>query len=151
MAAKGLVVITGIREIDRRLKRLEPAVQKKILRKAIRSGLKLVAEEVKARAPVDKGALRKGIKVRACRRRKRGAIELEVRIAATDETKRTSKKSGKTVFYPAIVEYGRNDKLSGSVPPNPFMRQAFEARGEAARQVTLAALLRGVEQESSRK
>lgn len=146
MAASQFLVITGVRAIDRRLRRLAPAVQKKIVRKAMRDGLKIVAAEVKSQAPVDTGTTRSNVKVRAVKRRRRGSIELEVRIAATDETKRTSATTGKTVFYPAVVEYGHE-----GVPPDPFMRGAFEARGEEARQVTLGALLRGVEQEASRR
>ena len=41
MAKSGLVVITGDKEIDRRLKSLLPRIQKKVLRSAMRKGMKL--------------------------------------------------------------------------------------------------------------
>lgn len=143
-AGRQLVVVTGIKEIDRRLRKLQPARQKAALRSAMRSGLKIVASATKAEAPVWTGTMKKNIKVRAAGKRRRGTIELEVRVASNDETKRTTKK-GQTVFYPAVVEYGKK-----GTPPNPFMRRAFEATGERARKTTLAALRANVEREAAK-
>ncbi len=143
---RGSVVITGIREIDRRLRSLEPRLQKRVLRQAMRKGLKILAAEVKAQAPVDTGMTRSKVQVRAVKSRRRGSIELEVRIAAVDELKKTSAKSGQQVFYPAIIEYGRD-----GVPPDPFVRRAFESKGGAARQVTIESLKAGIEAEIAKK
>lgn len=146
MPAGKLVVITGIKELDKRLKTLEPRVQKKVLRQAMRAGLKILAAEVKAQVPVDTGATKSQVKVRAVKRRKRGTIELEVQIVATDQLKRTSSKTGQTVFYPAIVEYG-----SPGRPANPFMHRAYAAAGESARQETMVRLRAGIEREAQAK
>lgn len=135
------VVITGIRRIDKKLKLLPLKVQKKVVRQSMRKGMKIVLSEVKSEAPVDSGVLKSNLALRARKRKKRGTIELEVRIKANDETKKTS-KAGKTVFYPAIVEYGH-----GNAPPNPFMRRAYTQSGRAARDETLQALLDGVNRE----
>jgi HK97 gp10 family phage protein len=128
------MVITGIRNIDRKLKRLEPRLGKKILRQALRAGLKIIQAEVKAQVPVKTGATRKAVQVRAVKRRKRGGIELECRIAASSELKRES-TTGKTVFYPAIVQYGRK-----GVPPDPFMTRAYQAKGEVAKQTIISVM-----------
>jgi hypothetical protein len=133
------VIITGIGDIDRRLKTLEPRVQKKVIRQAMRAGLKILQAAVKAEAPVLTGATKEHTVVRAVKGRKRGSIELEVRIAADDELKKTS-ANGKTYFYPAIVQYMYD----------PFMTRAFDSTGEAARQVTIARIREGVEREASR-
>lgn len=150
------IVITGIKEVDRALKRLAPAVQKKVVRQAMKRGLQVLASEVKAQAPSDTGATRASVKVRAVKSRRRGSIQLEVRIGdpvskdpnkakAPDALKRTSGKTGKTVFYPAVVQYGSEDREA-----DPFMTRAFDAKGEIARTVTMNALRQGVEREASR-
>lgn len=135
------IVITGIKELDRRLGRLEPKVQKNVVRKAMRRGLKVIADATRAESPFLTGATRAGVKVRAVKSRRRGSIQLEVRIEATDQTKRTSAKTGKTVFYPAILEY----------TSDPFMDRAYDSAGERARQVTLTALARGTEAEAAKR
>lgn len=134
------VAVFGIKEIDNKLKKLVPNLQRKVIRQSMRAGLKLLAAAVKAEAPVDTGHTRANVKVRAVKKKKRGSIELEVRIEANDQTKRTSAKTGKTAFYPAIVERVHN----------AFMARAFDSRGEAARQRTLVELQKGVEREASK-
>src|SRR5262249_55581126 len=98
------VVVTGVKRIDRRLRLLPLKVQKKVLRKAMRDGLKVVQSEVKAEVPVDKGITKRNVVVRAVARRKRGVVELEVRVNPNAQTKKTS-KAGKTTFYPAVVQF----------------------------------------------
>ena len=92
------------------------------------------------------GMTEKNVKVRAVKKRKRGRIELEVRVEAVEgETKKTSATTAETVFYPAVVEYGRENE-----PPNPFMRRAFTEAGESARQTTIQDIKAGVEIEAGR-
>lgn len=139
MMPKGTVIIIGIPAIDRRLKRLPGVVQKKIVRKAMRVGMKLMASEVKSQVPVDTGLTKANVKVRAVKKRKRGQIEIEVKIGGDPGLYKTS-AAGEKVFYPAIVEYKHN----------PFMRRSFTAKGEAARQVAVAAIVQGIEIEASK-
>jgi HK97 gp10 family phage protein len=139
------VVVTGIKDIDRKLKFLPGRIQKKVLRQAMREGLKVMAAEVKAQVPVDTGLTKKNVRVRAVKKKRRDEIQLEVRVGGDEELYKTSAKTGTTVFYPALVEYGRKN-----VPPNPFMRRAFEAKGEIARQVTIDEIRAGVESEASK-
>jgi len=134
-----VLIVTGIPEIDRRLKMLPGRIQKKVLRQSMRKGMKVMASEVKRQVPFASGLTRKNVKVRAVKKRKRGQIEIEVKISGDPGLYRTM-KSGEKVFYPAIVEYKHN----------PFMRRSFTARGEAARQVTIAAIAQGVEIEASK-
>lgn len=137
------LVITGLKEIDRRLARLEPRVQRKVVRKAMRSGMKVITVAVKALAPVLSGGMRSQVKTRAAKSRRRGEITVESRIEANDATKRTSPKTGKTVFYPAIVEYGRDNAQA-----NDFMARAYGEHGETARNTALRELRRGIETEA---
>lgn len=134
---KRSVIITGVKEIDRKLRTLEPRIAKKHVRSSIRKGLKLIAAEVKTQAPVLYGITKANVQTRAVKKRKRGQIELEVKIGGSDDRLYKSSAKGVKVFYPAIVEYKHN----------PFMRRSFTAKGEPARQVTLTALLQGIMQE----
>ena len=138
------VIITGIKQIDKKLMRLPPVAQKKVARKAMRDGIKVIAAEVKDQVPVDRGITRANVKVRAVKTRKRGSIEIEVRIAADPQLVKIG-AGGKRVFYPAVVEYGDQDTAA-----NPFMRRSYESKGESARQVTMAAIVRGIEEAAAR-
>lgn len=140
---KQAIIITGVKAIDRKLKSLEPRVQKKVVRKSMRAGLKLLAAEVKTQIPVLSGLARSAVKVRAVKKRKRGSIELEVTIDS--KTPGLIKPGSKPAFYPALIEYGDRD-----TPPDPFMRRSYEAKSEGARQVTLSSLLKGTMEEASK-
>ncbi len=135
------VVVTGIKEIDRKLKRLEPKVQKKVLRQSMRAGLKIVQTEMKSQAPVDRGITRKSVKVRALKR-SRKRIGMEVRVGANPDLI-AHWASGEPFFYPAGIEYGDKDHQ-----PNPFGRRAYTAKGEAAKNKTMIDMRDGVEREA---
>lgn len=132
-----LVIVTGIKQIDRKLRTLEPRVQKKVVRQAIRKGLKLIQSDVKANAPVKYGITKANVQTRAVKKRQRGNIEIEVKIGGNDDRLYKIQADGTKVFYPAIVEYKHD----------PFMRRSFDNKGEAARQVTLQALMQGIMKE----
>ena len=133
------IIITGVKEIDRKLGRLPAAVQRKVLRRAMREGLKVVASATREDSPVLTGATRRNVKVRAVRKKRRGTIALEVRIEAVDQLKRESKKTGKTAFYPAIVEADRH-----------WMVGVYLRTAEIAKRTTMALLLRGTLDEVGR-
>lgn len=137
MARKVKVVVTGIDKVDRKLRRLPYKIQGKVLRPAMRAGLKVMRAAVRADAPVLTGATRTAAVVRAPLKRKRDVVEYEVRIRAEGALKKTSPKTGKTVFYPAIVEYKYD----------PFMARAFADSAGAARNVTLRAIKAGLDRE----
>lgn len=139
------VIITGIKAIDRRLGTLEPRLQRKVLGQSIRAGMKVLLAEVKARISVLTGAMRAAVQLRVLKRRRRGSIEMEVRIAGNWRTVKQSPVTGKRAFYPAIVEYGDRDN-----PPQAPMRGSLDSKGEAARQVTIRHLRDGVEREARR-
>lgn len=144
MAKAPIIAISGDRRVLAKLKRLPRKVQGKVLRRAMRDGMKIVQARVKVEAPVDKGVLRRNVKVRALKR-KRGRIGIEVRVKPGPETKKISvsrKGKRKSVFYPAVVQFGRK-----GVPPDPFMTRAFSSSGETARDRTMQSILDGINRE----
>ena len=132
----GSIVVTGIKEIDSKLKTLEPRVQRKVLRQAMRSGMKLVMQDALMRVPVLTGLLKRNIKLRAMKR-KRNRAGLLVQIKS-DPGFVTVSKAGVKYWYPAAVEFGH-----GTVPAHPFMRPAYDFKGPEARDTTMRELLDG--------
>ncbi len=127
-------IITGIKQIDRAFRQLEPKLARKVIRQALRKSLKPVADEVKADSPVETGLLRSAIKVRAGKRA-RGSISLVVIMGEGDF-------KGET-FYGAFQEYG-----TSRMPGKNFMRRAFDSKSDAARAQIEAEILAGIEREA---
>lgn len=117
----------NVSEIVMELEKLEKKIQKKLVRKAMREGAKVLLEEARARVPVRTGNLKKSLGINT--RTKKGNVIMYV-----------SPRRGKGVkydgFYGQYVELGhvlkRKGKVIGHVPPHPFLRPAFEAKGEEA-------------------
>lgn len=119
-------VVTGIPEIDKALAELERKAQRKIVSSAMRKAMKIVQAEAKNNAPVDTGELKKSIKVRAGKRR-RGAITIDVR---------TQDPNHKEKF----LEFG-----TVKMAARPFMRPAYDTKGEQAKKQAIAEILEGIE------
>lgn len=135
-AGKVREVVTGIPEIDAKLRTLEFRVQSKLLRQAMRKGMKLVLADAKARAPVDTGLMARSVKLRAMRR-SRSRQGLLVQVNSAEGLVKTT-KAGERYFYPAVVEFG-----DGETPAHPFLRPAYDRQGPPARDVTMRELLSG--------
>ena len=126
----GSIVVTGVKEIDSKLKTLEPKIQKKVLRQAMRSGMKLVLQDAISRVPVLSGLLKRNIKLRAMKR-KQNRVGLLVQVKSDERFVKVS-KAGIRYWYPAAVEFGH-----GTVPAYPFMRPAYDLKGPEARDTTM--------------
>lgn len=117
--------VTGLKSIDRAIGQIEPRLMKKVLRQALRSAMKPVAEQVQANAPVgETGGLKSGITLRAGKRTRKGRISVVVRA-----------------FTPQAVakEYG-NVRVAAA----PFMRPALDEVGPGARDQFERDALRGI-------
>ena len=132
-------------EIVMNLEKLEKKIQRKFVRKAMREGAKVLLNEARARVPVRTGNLQKslGISVKT----KKGNLEMHVSPRTVKESKAHKKvlvghtKKGKPIYkyytptgklvpdgyYGRFVELGTK-KMSA----RPFLRPAFEAKGEEA-------------------
>jgi HK97 gp10 family phage protein len=140
-AGKGVSVsLVGVEEVRRRLKELEPRLQKKVLRQAMRKGMKVVQRAVQANAPrpgadpYATGATRKAVKVRAVKSKRRDRIGIDVRIGAGSFV-------GKQ-FYAAFREFGTSRQ-----PARPIMGPAYASAGPAARDLARREILAGVARE----
>lgn len=99
--------LTGDKQLLKRLRELQPKLQKRGLTKAARLAMKPMHAKAKSSAPKESGTLRKSIKLRAM---KRSRVRVGMHISTSE-----SMFEGKT-FYGAFQEFGwhvgkRDNKL----------------------------------------
>ena len=123
-----LVSVTGLKELDRKMRALEPAMQKKIIRKAARRAAKPVLDRARAFAPRRSGALERSLKIRALRRsRRRTAIGVQV---STDKGWFKGDE-----FYGAFVELGTKH-----IEAKKYLRDARDQSRGAVKEVWIKEL-----------
>ena len=140
----GTIQITGLSELDKRLREMPDKLARNVMRGAVRAGAAVIQKEAKARVPVAKkahllksyksklwkhyraakygtwiqpGNIKRNIKVSPAKKAPRGTIEYHVYIS--DKNKNT--------YYWKFLEFG-----TSKMAAKPFMRPAFEAQKEAA-------------------
>jgi HK97 gp10 family phage protein len=135
----GEVHIKGLEEMRKKLAAVDGAVAKKLIRRALRAGAKVIATQCKADAPLRGGLLRSKIRVKAGKR-KRNHIRMNVAIGKKDF-------QGDT-FYAGFVDRGRKSGKRGSRNRHPiagskFLEKAFDKARGAAGEAILATLKTG--------
>lgn len=128
--ANNLVIVTGYKEIDAKLRSFPAKVQRKYLRTATRNAAKKCLAEARRNTPVDSGAMRDSLKVRAVKSKRKSVLRrrgLEAEIGHSVVIDRDvlfdlyqarhggdlpSPRSGDNEphFYPASVELGDENK-----------------------------------------
>ena len=146
---KVMITLEGAEKLERALAVMEAKVAKKITKKAMRAGAKVILRAAKARAPVDTGQMKKALTVRAARQRKRGEASFNLSfdtkkypdLVTTSETFQGvgQARGSKRFFYPAIVEYGTSTQ-----PAKPFMRPVFDSQKAAALRVIMGQFRKGI-------
>lgn len=117
---KTTVQMTGLRELGAALKELDSRVQKRIARSATAAGARVIANEAKARVPVDKGTVKKNIRTANLKPTQPGLQETAVGV-------RVKGKTADSAFHWRFLEFG-----TAKMSPKPFLRPAFEAKKEEA-------------------
>lgn len=140
--ARGMVTLKGFKQLEKKLLGLEKKVAKKLVRRALRDGAKIIHQEARLRVPVKTGRLRRSIKVKAAKKRKKHQVAIIVQCGEGDFVGDT--------FYGGMIEFGyekvpvyrgsdgrfrsakRGTQPTTTVPPQPFMRPAFDSKKGAA-------------------
>lgn len=144
MASNAIEVrIRGREQVIRSLRELPKNVRGRVVRQAVREGMKAMKGYVSANMPVDTGVARGALVVRASRLQKRGRVFLEVRYD-TDKIY----ESFSTYFYPTTIEYGSAKLHRAPVAP---MRRAFDAHARSIRRAVTGEIARGVDREAARE
>lgn len=128
--------VTGIKSIDQALAKLEPKVKKKMVKRAMRPAMKPILKAAKSNAPVDTGATKRAIKIRAAKR-SRTTMGIDVRIGEGDY-------KGEQ-YYAAFVEYG-----TSKMEPKPFLRPAYDTGKDKAKTDTIEAIKKLILEEAKK-
>jgi len=137
MAAAGkLVFVTGFPQLDKKLREMPPALQRKFVRGGLRRGAKRVAALAKRiilNEAKDTGALEESIKVLALKRStKRAGIaimpnrdKLFAKYAARHEGRLPNPAKGETdpFYYAAAIEFGTEKQPA----VKPFRRALYDS------------------------
>jgi HK97 gp10 family phage protein len=137
MMAGFTVSITGLKELDQRLKEMATSDAKRCIRKALKSGALIMQESIRSRAPVRPDLpSTTALPVGAL------ASDIEIHNLVLDDHLAVSIGPGShTAFQASLVEWG-HERKGGQVPSHPFLRPAYESTREesvAAIVTTLAA------------
>lgn len=141
------------------LKRLEKTVKKmggipqKCVTKAARKGGNVVMRAVKAAAPVDTGALKSGLKLKAEKSRKKGKKVYEITFTSDmNEVFQKKNAEGKiTGYYPVSQEYGFFARNGRYIPGYHFMRNSADANSGEMSGVTIKTLSDEIDKEWNKK
>lgn len=88
--ASGAMIVTGVRELDRKLAGLEPKLQRKPIKKATRAAAKKVQGRSRALTPAETGAMAAAMSVRA--------VSRNIKVK-TGVTKQHTTKDGHTYSF----------------------------------------------------
>lgn len=109
--------IQGLEELIKNLTDLPDKLEKRVVRAAVRQGANVIKKKAQEFVPVDKGDLKKSIKVSG-EKSKPGVIAFKIRPTG-------NKKKGISVFYGRFQEFG-----TSKMAAHPFMRPAYDEAGE---------------------
>ena len=147
------VDLAGAMELDNKLRNLEAKVGKKISRKAVRDGAKVIRDRAKQNARSLVGGkmgklLAKYLTIRAWKRKyQKGGFGVSVQLSdKANEQFVSISKSGKRSYIPSAIEYGH-----AYAAPNPFMRKAFDEEKNKAANKIISSLKAGIEEEAKKK
>ena len=126
--------LLGDRALDRKMKRLTGPQQKKIVRRALRLAAKVVLPTAKSLVPVDRGTLKKTLKIKALKQ-KRGKFGIVITTGTRDEL---GIASDDPFYYPAAVELGTKN-----VSAQSFLRASLKTKRREALAVLVREIKRG--------
>ena len=135
------ISLLGDKELQRKLTRLVPAVQRKVLKKALRKAGKVVLAAARAAAPVRTGNLRRFLRLGDMKSR-RDRVGVEVRTGTRDEL---GIPQGSRFYYPAHIELGTR-----KLPARPYLRPALKGKETEALAIISSELRSGIIREARR-
>lgn len=119
--------IIGVKEVKKMLEDVGKAPAK-VLTKSVKSGAKIALNSARDNAPVDTGNLKRGIRLKAEKRRNGRrvyGVGFFGKSGKGEEFVKESKK-GKRSFYPVSQEFGWIDEQGKRHPGKRFLRNAID-------------------------
>lgn len=123
--AKGIakLELKGFEEVTRVFETLEPKLQKKALRPALRAGAKVIQKDAKRRAHKRSGLNARWIKVKSLKR-SRKSIGVSIQTGTREQLGIPASDRG---YYPFSEEFGTRTNA-----PHPYMKPALVTKREEA-------------------
>lgn len=153
--------VKGLKKLEKKLNGFEAKIGKKIMRKALRTGAKVVkqAQKTKATSVVggDMGTnISRSIVVRSLKVRRKQLYRVSSMLNPNNYSLIHITQAGKRYYIPTAIEYGHaNPGLGGTtikdVAPKPFMRVAMNESESAAKRAVIQELKKGIEQQATLK
>ena len=138
------VHITGLAELDRKLKALDARVKRKLVKTAVKAGANIIKHQAASNAVTMVGGemgdlLAKNIKVHVFRKQKRGSYGVSVWMKPGVMGFMWITQDGTQEYIPAAIEFGHfggwQQESPSFVPAIPFIRTAFDSKVRAAERV----------------
>ncbi|MBN1807187.1 MAG: HK97 gp10 family phage protein [Sedimentisphaerales bacterium] len=150
------IKVEGVKELEKKLKELEPKVGRKIVRQALHAGAKVIQKAQKESAKNIVGGnlgseIARNIVVRAIKMRTKNRYGVAALINPKEESFIYYTKDDTRYYIPAAVEYGHTNEDGTYVCSMPFMRLAFDAEKENAANVIISELKKGIERIGAEK
>lgn len=141
-------ILTGDKELERTLKRLEDKVADRVAKSALGSGLTVMAKAIKQSAPVgNTGALKASVGKRNLRNRRKNIHEAKVGINVGKVSKKQKAEGTARAPHSHLVGLGTGPRTrkalggkfafirnptaqqlsAGSMPKNPFVKEAVRS------------------------
>ena len=111
--------IKGAKKLQRKMAKLERKVQNRVMLKAMKDAMQPVVPAAQARAPVERGRLRKYIKVTTKNSRKVGLLAM----VQTGTRKQLGIPADNKYYYPSAIEYGTRH-----ISARSFLRRALGSK-----------------------
>lgn len=134
--AAGKLILQGDKELIAAMNALTPALEKKVLRTALRAGGKPILAQAKSNAPFKTGQTRRALKLRAMKRSRKN------RVGVIVQTKDGDYKGDQ--FYASFIEYG-----TSKMAAKPFMRPAFDTKKNESLQIVTREIDAGLQKVAS--
>jgi len=140
--------IEGIKELNKSLEKLGKVPQKHVTA-AARKGMNIVLKSAKAKAPIDSGDLKKGIKLNGEKSRYKGKKVYQVIFdSAMNDVFQTKDKDGNiNGYYPVSQEYGFFAKNGRYIPGYNFMHYALNNNAPTVQKVMITTMKTKIDQE----
>ena len=120
MATSGFTIsLEKFEKLQKKFRKLPAQLRSDIFTDAFRQSSRELLREVKARVPVDTGALKEGIRVRVLKKK----VDERLFTIHTPTPQELGIDPGSFFYYPAHIELGTRH-----VAPNPYLRDSLVSR-----------------------
>lgn len=141
--------VKGLEALKFSLNELTPALARKVVSKANRKGAQALRDKARSLAPIDTGALRDAI-VSGAGRSNRKLVYTQLVGISDQKWIGRSPRDLPPSSYANIVEHGHTAPDGTQVPPDPFMRDAFDRSGDFVVQTIVNVMSDGIHEEAAK-